>query len=146
MKKFDVDKWSKYPQEKNAIKSNDRITNFEKTNDDLEYLITQIENDKKDITGSYDTWLKIGFAIADHFGEDGRNYFHRVSQFHPEYDSKVCDNQFDKCLGGNGSGITIKSFFHLCFVIVVFFVMYWGPSEFKPLYSSEASDVYKRTK
>lgn len=115
MKKFDVDKWSKYPQENNVIKSNDRITNLEKTNDDLEYLITQIENDKKDITGSYDTWLKIGFAIADHFGEDGRNYFQRVSQFHPEYDSKVCDDQFNKCLGGNGSGITIKTFFHLCF-------------------------------
>ena len=115
MKNFDIDKWSKYPQENNVIKSNDRITNLEKTNDDLEYLITQIENDKKDITGSYDTWLKIGFAIADHFGEDGRNYFQRVSQFHPEYDSKVCDDQFDKCLGGNGSGITIKSFFHLCF-------------------------------
>jgi deferrochelatase/peroxidase EfeB len=65
MKKFDIDKWSKYPQEKNVIKYNDGITNFAKTKDELEYLISQIENDKKDITGSYDTWLKIGFALAD---------------------------------------------------------------------------------
>jgi KaiC/GvpD/RAD55 family RecA-like ATPase len=74
-------------------------------------LIKQIEARKVDITGRYERWLKIGFALTDEFGERGREFFHRVSQFYPTYDRKNTDSQFDHCLNNDGAGITIKSFF-----------------------------------
>ena len=50
-----------------------------------------------DITGDYQTWLNLGFALAI-FKEEGRELFHSVSQFHPEYNPQKTDLQFDNCL------------------------------------------------
>lgn len=80
---------------------------------DVEALIEQIQANRIDITGGYDEWLKIGFAFADKFGEAGRDYFHAVSQFHPDYNERQTDKKFDDCIKGNGQGVTISSFFYL---------------------------------
>ncbi len=80
--------------------------------DDIESIISQIEHHSIDITGSYSTWRNLGFAFSDSLGEAGRDLFHRISKFHPEYKPKECDHQFDACLKANGSGITISTFFH----------------------------------
>ena len=79
---------------------------------DIESIISQIEQHSIDITGDYFTWRNLGFAFSDSLGEAGRDPFHRISKFHPEYNSKECDHQFDACLKANGSGITISTFFH----------------------------------
>lgn len=79
----------------------------------VELLIKAIESEGIDLTQSYEDWLTIGFALADEFHESGRNYFHRVSQFHTEYSLSNCDDQFDKCLKSNKSGVTINSLFYL---------------------------------
>jgi len=73
-----------------------------------------IQSGRIDITDGYDNWLSIGFALADEFGESGRQYFHAVSQFHPDYNPWKTDRQFTYCLRSGGKGITIASFFHLC--------------------------------
>ncbi|MFA6924418.1 MAG: BT4734/BF3469 family protein [Bacteroidales bacterium] len=80
---------------------------------DVEKIINQIEKQKIDITGSYDNWLKIGFAIANGFDENGRNYFHRISKYSKKYDECKCNKQFDECLKQRKQGITIKSFFKI---------------------------------
>ena len=66
-----------------------------------------------DITAKYNDWLSICFGLTDQFGEDGRDYFHRISRFHPEYDIEKSNKQFDNCLKSNRSGITIKTFFKI---------------------------------
>jgi hypothetical protein len=76
-------------------------------------IVQKIETHQIDITGDYSTWRNLGFALSDALGEAGRDYFHRISRFHPEYDQKGCDRQFDACLKAKGSGITISTFFHL---------------------------------
>ena len=80
---------------------------------DIEKLIEIIHGTRNDITSNYDDWLKIGFAIESEFGESGRNYFHEISRINPDYNPEVCNQQYDKCLKNNNSGITIKTLFHI---------------------------------
>ena len=79
---------------------------------DVEEIITRIEANQIDITNAYSDWRDIGFAFATEFGQQGREYFHRISRFYPDYSTFECDKQFDKCLKSNGTGITLKTFFH----------------------------------
>jgi len=79
---------------------------------EVENIILQLESKQLDITESYPDWVNLGFAIADGFGESGRSYFHRISNFYPNYDKAECDNQYDKCLKSGKSGITLKSLFY----------------------------------
>jgi len=79
---------------------------------DIEKLISIIEEKRIDITNDYDTWLKIGFSIESEFGESGRSYYHSVSQFSENYNYEKCNEQYNKCVKNNSSGITIKTLFH----------------------------------
>lgn len=83
---------------------------------DIETVIGRIEMANTDITSNYADWLKIGFAFANHLGEGGRSYYHRVSCKYPTYTYSNCDKQFDSCLKDKGKGTTtIKSFFYLAY-------------------------------
>ncbi len=55
---------------------------------------------KVDITLSYQAWYQVGQALANEFGEGegARNYFHQLSQFHPNYRASKTDGQFTACL------------------------------------------------
>lgn len=79
---------------------------------DIEKLIEKIKEKQADITSNYEDWVKIGFAIESEFGESGRNYFHEISRFNPEYNFEMCNEQYSKCLKNNNTGITIKTLFH----------------------------------
>ena len=93
------------------------INNDRHDNNDVEIIISRIEAAQTDITASYADWRDIGFALADEFGESGRDYYHRVSRFYSGYSLTDCNKQFDSCLkatpSSRGHGITIKTFFHL---------------------------------
>jgi len=82
-------------------------------NSEVESLIALIEQQHLDITLGYSNWRDIGFAFADAFGEQGRDYFHRVSCFNEGYSHAECDQQYSNCLKSHGSGITLKSFFFI---------------------------------
>ena len=79
--------------------------------DDVERLTQAIERKRIDITANYGRWRNIGFALASALGENGRDYFHRLSQFYPHYSEKEADAQYDKCMRAKGSGITLASLF-----------------------------------
>ena len=82
-------------------------------NSEVEKIIQNIEANQTDIAPNYMDWVNIGFAFADEFGEPGRNFFHRVSQYYSGYNTKECDKQFDNCLKSKGQGISLKTFFFL---------------------------------
>lgn len=79
---------------------------------EVETIIQQIEANQIDITTAYSDWRNIGFAFADEFGESGRDYFHRISRFYPDYSASECDRQFDNCLKAKGQGVSLKTFFY----------------------------------
>lgn len=66
--------------------------------DRVEALIFEIENSVTDITEGYDAWFKIGCALANEFGEDGREYYQRVSAWSDQYEASNVDKQFNACL------------------------------------------------
>ncbi len=113
-KKFDIDFWLNKDQEaKEPTKSPQplRVQNIQ--DNDIEVIVKRLEEAHTDITANYSDWRDIGFAFADEFGESGREYFHRVSQYYPDYSHSACDKQYNNCLKARGHGVTIKTFFHL---------------------------------
>ncbi len=80
---------------------------------EVEALVSTVESSHTDLTSGYDNWLKIGFALAEGFGEGGRHFFHRLSRFNAGYNVKECDTQFTACVKSTGHGVTLKTLFHL---------------------------------
>ena len=91
-------KFTQYPKKKEP-KSYPKIIFVQ---NDFEKIIQQIQDRGANICDSYGEWLRCGFAIADHFGESGRNYFHTISQMSAKYDSNLCDKQFNHCIKASG--------------------------------------------
>lgn len=76
----------------------------------VEAVLKQIEGRNFDITEGYGNWFSLGCALANEFSETGRDYFHRISQFHRGYNQRETDNQFNRCLTGRYS-FTLATFF-----------------------------------
>lgn len=79
----------------------------------VEICLDQIDEQKIDLTGDYNTWIRIGFAFVNQFGELGREKFHRVSQYYKGYDFDDCDQKYSDLLNSSAGGrrITIATFF-----------------------------------
>ena len=58
-------------------------------------------------------WVKIGFILADKFGDGGRTYFHIISQPGAKYKYSTCDKQYDHCLRHKGQGVTEATLYWL---------------------------------
>jgi len=103
--------WTKYPKER-VYK---QVTDYVHTAGDFEYVMSQIVGKQVSICESYQDYLKIGMALSTQFGEQGRDYFHALSQFSAKYKYKVCNKQYDYCLKSNGAGkkVGISSFYYL---------------------------------
>ena len=71
-------------------------TTFIPTDDlaaDIQSLVEQVEASGIDITVGYDRWRDIGFALVEALGENGRDFFHRLSRFNADYDQAEADKQ-----------------------------------------------------
>jgi len=80
---------------------------------DIETIINRIESTSIDIAPNYTDWRDLGFALADALGENGRNYYHRLSLFYPSYSQSETDKQYSACLASHGHGVTVKTLYHL---------------------------------
>jgi len=85
-------------KEKAKEKQPDKASGVKKSDlDKVEKIISVIEENSIDITSIYEDWIKIGGALYGSFGESGRDYFHKISKFHPDYTYKACDIKFTQC-------------------------------------------------
>ena len=114
---FSAQDWENVPFENSVLTSpkllpapNSTSNNKE---EEIERIICEIEQRAVDIAPEYKDWVELGFALVDGFGENGREYYHRISRFHPDYQREEADKQYTRCLQAKGQGITIRSFFHL---------------------------------
>jgi len=77
-------------------------------------LIHKVKSNNINIAPDYDSYLKLGFALANGFQEIGRSYFHDLCQVSEKYHSTQCDRQYEICLkGAYKSGITVGTFYHM---------------------------------
>ena len=79
----------------------------------LKKLIEAIEKERIDITNTYENWIKVGYAISESMGANGREYFHRISQFHSEYKQEVTDKLYSRLSNNNNGSITMGTLFFL---------------------------------
>ena len=61
-------------------------------------IIDRILDLEIDITQRYEDWYCIGCVIRSIFGDAGRNTFHQISQFYPNYSHEECDSKYDSIL------------------------------------------------
>ncbi len=73
-------------------------------------LVKSIVSQRIDITGGYLAWIKLAFAFSAEFGDSGREFFHEVSQFHPQYSYAATNKKFDQCLKAKAKS-TIATFY-----------------------------------
>ena len=78
-------------------------------NSDTEYVLQQIERDRRDITTNYADGVKIAFAFNTEFGEAGVDFFQRVCQFRKGYDPAKTALKYKQCTGSRD--VSISSFF-----------------------------------
>ena len=76
----------------------------DRASNDIETITQRIEARCLDITAGYDNWRDLGFALSEELGEIGRDYYHRISRFNPDYDQAETDKQYDRCLHAQRHG------------------------------------------
>jgi predicted P-loop ATPase len=81
---------------------------------EFDEVINQMVKNGVSCVDDYREWVSIGFGLADHFGERGRDYFHALSSISNKYEKSICDKQFTHCLKANGSNgkITIATIYY----------------------------------
>jgi len=80
----------------------------------VQEAVNRIVAEKRDVTGGYESWIKIAQSLAVAFGESGRGWFHQVSQFHPEYDQDRTDKKYTSFVNKGYNRVGLGTFFHLC--------------------------------
>ena len=111
-----INKKSKvFKQYVKPIYNKKEVVNTVLTGGEFDELMTKIISSGRNLADDYDTYLKIGFALADEFGESGRQYFHAISSVSNKYDAKQCDRQYTHCLSAGGSKkIKIGTLYYFC--------------------------------
>lgn len=66
--------------------------------DRIKQLVEAIRVKRMDITVSYGDWFAIGCILARIFEEEGRELFHAIGQFYPDYKREESDNEYSKCM------------------------------------------------
>ena len=105
---FSAQEWENAPSKKDSPDKSSPISSYSSSSDvqsRVEEIISEIESRGLDIAPSYDEWVKLGFALASEFKEMGREYFHRLSRLHPDYEFNTTDKQYNNCLNSKGSGV-----------------------------------------
>lgn len=93
-------------------KSKKRDITAEPTRDLVETYIAALEGSARDVTEDYEDWIRLGFALANEFGIEGEEYFHRISQFYPDYNRINVAKKYANLLA-EGRRVRIGTFFKI---------------------------------
>lgn len=83
--------------------------------EDFMKLVRHLTIHGVNLTASYDDWTRIGLALANHFGESGRQIFHDLSQADSRYNPAECDKKYNSYLRGSSSSTA-------CTLATIFFL------------------------
>ena len=77
---FSAQDWENVPSEILQTHTPDIAPIYNKVKDDVESVVREIEQRGIDIAPNYKDWMELGFALVDGLGENGREYYHRISR------------------------------------------------------------------
>lgn len=97
----------------NCVSADDVAYAPSDTRSDAVRIVNELAARHIDITETYKQWVSVAFALISEFGEQGREMFHMLSRQNSRYQYEESDRKFSSCLKSHGSGITIKTIFHL---------------------------------
>lgn len=97
----------------NCVSADDVAYALSDTRSDAVRIVNELAARHIDITETYKQWVSVAFALISEFGEQGREMFHMLSRQNSRYQYEESDRKFSSCLKSHGSGITIKTIFHL---------------------------------
>jgi hypothetical protein len=86
---------------------------FIHTANDVEHVVNQLVYRGLNIAESYHDYIKVGMAFATHYGEGGRDYFHRVAGVSGKYTREHTDAKYINFLKSGRRSVTIASFFYM---------------------------------
>jgi hypothetical protein len=109
---FNPKKYLNATEKPDVTTSKQAVSSYQDSLDRVEEVIQKLEASSTDITANYEDWVKIGFALAGAFGQQGSALFHRLSKFYPAYEYKKCQYQYQQCLKSEKTGVTLGTFFH----------------------------------
>ena len=81
------------------------------TEDAVCKCVEEIERRHIDITSNYDDWVDVASSLWNGLGEAGKQYYDRLSVFHPEYNEKDVSYKWKK---NKNRHVDIVFFFNLC--------------------------------
>ena len=91
---FSAQDWENVPSEIQQAHTPSIAPIYNKVEDDVESVVREIEQCAIDIAPHYKDWVELGFALVDGLGENGREYYHRISRFYPTYQKEETDKQY----------------------------------------------------
>lgn len=80
----------------------------------LQTLVNDCDKYNLNILEDRDNWFQVGTALANILGEQGRDYFHRLSNKSSKYDKEECNDKYDEMITNRGTyNYNIGTIFHI---------------------------------
>ena len=61
----------------------------------------------------YGDYVKLGFALANGLGSEGRRLFHMLCSQSQKYREADCERKWQECMSQNDGRTTIATFYHM---------------------------------
>ena len=65
------------------------------------------------IADSYFDYVRLGFALANGLGSEGRSLYHMLCSMSPKYQASQCEQKWQECLSKADGRTSIATFYHM---------------------------------
>lgn len=86
---------------------------FVHVRNDVEHVVNQLVAKGANIAESYYDYFKVGMALASHYGEGGREYYHRIASISGKYTREETDKKYDNYLKSGRGRFSIATLFYM---------------------------------
>lgn len=80
----------------------------------LQDTVNRCDEYKFNILEDRENWFQVGTALANELGEQGRDFFHRLSNKSKKYDEQECNDKYDEMITNRGLyNYNLATIFHI---------------------------------
>ena len=102
---------SQVTNNQSSAEEHTRLTHATEAKAELLAVINELLVRGINITESYHDWLRVGFALAEELGAEGREPFHRLSAMSTKYNERECEAKWQSLLRSNSGRVTKGTIF-----------------------------------